>query len=580
MSDKYQEPLIQYVSSTFHQACPVKFDTNNEARSEHNIGFACTDLQCQQGRAATIAMRWLGTDDVRTEITYRQLAEESSRFASILTRLGVGPGERCFILLPKMPEVFYAFLGMLKAQAVAGALFVHFGDQALLDRLGDSQACLLLTRTSLLKKLKRIRDKLPDLRYVLLVDAQDHLDAATLSLPKLLQTASPDFAVAPTLPATPSVLHYTSGSTGKPKGVFHTHGSLPFQIQTSQDVLGLGPGDVYWCTADPGWITGSSYGIIGPWAVGATQVHYGGSFDADTWMTILERESVNVWYTAPTALRMLMREKDSLYTGRSLQELRHVASVGEPLNPEIIHWARRTLGKEIHDTWFQTETGAIMIANSPGMEVRPGSMGKPVEGIQAAILDREGRPVPDGKQGRLCLRPGWPSMFAGYLNRPEAYASRFDRGYYDSGDTAVRDVDGYYWFIGRLDDIINTSGHLVGPFEIESALLEMPDLIESAAIGAPDPIRFEKVVVFVVLRAGVAQTRELESRIRLHLANRLSSFACPQDVVFVAEIPKNRSGKIMRRLLRARFLGEDEGDLSTMESWNDNGMGTRKVSSS
>lgn len=521
-------------------------------------------------------MRWLGTGGVRTEITYQQLADESSRFASILSSLGVTPGERCFILLPKMPEVFYAFLGALKARAVVGALFVHFGDQALLDRLGDAQACLLITRKVLLKKIERIRGQLPNLRHVLVVDVNEDIDAFTLSLPKLMQAASPRFEVAPTLPTTPSVLHYTSGSTGKPKGVLHTHGSLSLQVKTTQDVLRVGPGDVYWCTADPGWITGSSYGIIGPWAIGATQIHYSGAFDADSWMTILEQESVNIWYTAPTALRMLMREKDTLYTGRQLQALRHIASVGEPLNPEIIYWARRTLGKEIYDTWFQTETGAIMIANRAGMEIRPGSMGKPVDGIEAAVLDSEGAPMPPGKQGRLCLRPGWASMFAEYLNLPEAYASRFEGGYYDTGDTAICDEDGYYWFIGRLDDIINTSGHLVGPFEIESALLEMPELVESAAIGVPDPIRFEKVVVFVVLRSGVLGTRELESRIRLYLAQRLSSFACPQDVVFIDEIPKNRSGKIMRRFLRARFLGHDAGDLSTLEAWNDQGLGKRQ----
>ena len=546
------------------------------ARLEDNIGFACTDLQCRLGRGSAVALRWLGSDGGRTEFTFGQLALDSSRFASVLTRLGVTPGTRVFIMLPKLPEVFIAVLGGLKARAVMGPLFANFGDEALLDRLGDARTSVLLTKHSLLKKIHRIRDRLPDLRHILLVDVDDHLAPDVFSYRRLMSEASADFVVAPTPPETPSILHYTSGSTGKPKGVLHAHGALPSIVNTTREVLHLGPGDVFWCTADPGWVTGTSYGIIGPWAVGATQIHYGGSFDAAAWMTILEQEEVNVWYTAPTALRMLMREEASLYAGRRLEALRHTASVGEPLNPEITYWGRRTLGKEIHDTWFQTETGAIMIANRAGLAVRPGSMGKPVDGVQVAILDSAGEPLPAGQQGRLCLRRGWPSMFTAYLNRPETYTSRFHGAYYDSGDMAVRDADGYFWFVGRNDDVINTSGHLVGPFEIESVLLELPEVAEAAAVSAPDPIRFEKVVVFVCLRPGQSASRELESRIRLHVANRISSIASPQDVVFVESLPRNRSGKIMRRVLRARFLGQDEGDLSSMEAWQPGAIGDRR----
>jgi acetyl-CoA synthetase len=537
------------------------------ARLEGNIGFACSDLQVRLGCGSAVAMRWLGSNVERSEITYAHLASESSRFASVLVGLGVAPGERAFIMLPKLPEVFFALLGGLKARVVMGPLFANFGDEALLDRLSDSCARVLFTKRSLLKKVQRIRDRLPDLRHVLVLDADDHLAPDILSYRRLMREASPDFQVAPTTADTPSILHYTSGSTGKPKGVLHVHGALSTIVNTTREILGLRPGDVFWCTADPGWVTGTSYGIIGPWTVGVTQMQYGGAFDAGAWMTLLEREKVNVWYTAPTALRMLMREEASLFVGRNLDALRCVASVGEPLNPEITHWARRTLGKEIHDTWFQTETGAIMIANRPGLPVRPGSMGKPVSGVEAAILDEAGNELPPGQQGRLCLRRGWASMFRQYLNRPEVYASRFSGEYYDSGDMAVRDADGYFWFVGRSDDVINTSGHLVGPFEIESVLMEMSEIAEAAATSAPDPIRFEKVVVFVCLRKGVVPSRELESRIRLHVANRLSSYASPQNVIFVSGIPKNRSGKIMRRVLRARFLGQDEGDLSSMETW-------------
>jgi acetyl-CoA synthetase len=538
-----------------------------------NIGFACSDLQCQVGHADKVAMRWLASGGARIDITFQQLARESSRFANLLAGLGIDPGDGCFLLLPKIPETFYAFLGILKARAVVGTLFVHFGEQALLDRLGDSDARLLFTRAAQLEKIRRVRDRLPRLRYVLVVDAEDHFDDHTLSYPRLLRETTADYLVAPTPATTPSIVHYTSGSTGKPKGVLHAHGALAYQARTTREVLDVRSDDLFWCTADPGWVTGTSYGIIGPWALGCTQLHYGGAFDADAWMTILEREAVTVWYTAPTALRMLMREHPSIYQKRRLQALRHVASVGEPLNPEILEWGRRVLGKSIHDTWFQTETGAIMIANRPGLPIRPGSMGKPVDGIEAAILDQAGCPQPAGEQGRLCLRAGWPSMFVEYLHRPEAYQDRFSDGFYDSGDTAVCDVDGYYWFIGRADDVINTSGHLVGPFEIESAMLEMPEIIDAAAIGAPDPIRHEKVVVFAVLRPGQVASRAMESRIRRHLAKRLSSFACPQDVVFVDDVPKNRSGKIMRRVLRARYLGQDLGDVSTMDPTSDDTTG-------
>ncbi len=558
----YGLSVEQLVSQIVPTPPPAR-DGDPAPSPEQNIGFACTDLVARNGGG--LAMRWLQSSGDTVEISYHELAEQSSRFANVLGALGVRAGETCFVLLPKIPEVFYAFLGSLKARVVVCPLFINYGEPALQDRLADAEARVLVTKRSLLRKVARIRDRVPTLRHVLIVDSEDDVNDSTLSLPRLLRSASPDFAVAPTSPDTASLLHYTSGSTGKPKGVLHTHGALALQRQTTAEVLGVHPGDVFWCTADPGWVTGTAYGIVGPWSLGATQIHYHGPFDADTWMTILERQAVNVWYTAPTALRMLMRDDQGLFHGRNLTALRHIASVGEPLNPEVVRWGREILGRDIHDTWFQTETGAIMIANRPGLPIRPGSMGKPVAGIAAAILDRAGRALEPGHQGRLCLRGDWPSLFRQYLHRPDAYASKFQDGYYDSGDTAVCDRDGYYWFVGRADDVINTTGHLVGPFEIESALLEMAEVAESAAVSAPDPVRFEKVVVFVVLRAGVAPSRELESRIRMHVANRVSSFAAPQDVVFLAAIPKNSSGKIMRRVLRARFLGQDVGDLSTLE---------------
>ncbi|HEY5512751.1 MAG TPA: AMP-binding protein, partial [Geomonas sp.] len=414
-------------------------------------------------------------------------------------------------------------------------------------------------------KLARVRDQLPHLRYIIVADIDEHQTDDILSYGQLMREASAEFAAPLTSAETPSVLHYTSGSTGKPKGVQHLHRSVLSQNQTAREILQLTEDEIYWCTADQGWVTGTSYGIIGPWSIGVTQIHFGGGYNAEHWFNILEKEKVTVWYSAPTALRMLLREEPELFANRDLSLLKHIFSVGEPLNPEVIHWARRTFGKEIHDTWFQTETGAIMISNRPGLEVRPGSMGKPAPGIEAAIIADDGSPVPDGEQGNLCVRPGWPSMFATYLNNEEVYRQKFRGGYYYSGDTAYRDPDGYYWFLGRSDDVINTAGHLVSPFEVESALLEIPEIAESGVIGAPDELLFEKVVAYISLHDKCEYSPQLDLKIRLYISNKVSTIATPQEIHVIDKIPKNKSGKIMRRVLKARYLGTDAGDISTME---------------
>ena len=500
-----------------------------------------------------------------SDYTFAGLDCQSNRFANVLAGLGFSRGDVFFTFLPKCPEQFFSFLGTLKQEIICGTLFSNFGDDALLDRLGDSKTKGLVTKKSFLKKVGRIRDQLPHLKYILVTDIDSHQSADILSYPALMAEASPDFEAKLTSPDILSVLHYTSGSTGKPKGVLHVHGSLAMQRATALEILQLGPDDIYWCTADQGWVTGTSYGIIGPWGLGVTQVHYGGMYDATRWCEILQNEKVTVWYTAPTALRMLMREDPAFFERYDFSHLKHIFSVGEPLNPEVIYWARAVLGKETYDTWFQTETGAIMIANRPGVEIRPGSMGLPVTGIEPVILADDGTPVPDGEQGNLCLKPGWPSMFVSYLNNDTAYRQKCRAGHYVTGDTAVKDQDGYCWFKGRSDDVINTGGHLVSPFEVESALLELDEVAESGVIGAPDDLLFEKVVAFVHLHADHYPNKELEIRLRLHIANRVSTIATPQELLFVENIPKNKSGKIMRRVLKARYLGLDEGDTSTLE---------------
>lgn len=531
---------------------------------QYNIGHICSTLQCSRGLAGKTAMRWIDAAGSSRDYSFADLDRESNKFANVLGRLGMQPGDVFFTFLPKAPEQFFAFLGALKAQAICGTLFSNFGDEALMDRLGDSRAKGVVTKKSLYKKIARVRPRLPDLRFVILVDDEPSKDGV-FSWTTLMAQAPEEFLTPPTPADTPSVLHYTSGSTGKPKGVLHRHGSILSQTMTAKEVLGLRPEDTFWCTADQGWVTGTSYGIIGPWSLGVTQLHYGGAYDAQKWMELLGEEKITVWYSAPTALRMLMREDEQIFRSANLSALRHIFSVGEPLNPEVIHWARRLLDRDIYDTWFQTETGAIMITNRPGMEIRPGSMGKPVPGIEPAVLSDDGTELPPGEQGNLCLKPGWPSMFVTYLNNETVYRQKFRHGYYHTGDTARLDEDGHFWFMGRSDDVINTAGHLVSPFEVESALLEVEEVAESGVIGAPDELLFEKVVAYVQLHERYKPTRDLELKIRLHVSNRASSVATPQEIVFCDSIPKNKSGKIMRRVLKALYLGEDPGDTSTLE---------------
>ncbi len=536
---------------------------------QYNIGHICTRQQCDLGRAEKVAMRWISPALERKDYTYLDLEQASNRVANLLRGLEVGAGERVFVFLPKMPEVYFTFLGILKARAVAGVLFANFGEDALLDRLGDSGARVLLTKKSFLRKIRAIWPSLPALEKVLVVDLAEDESERVLSFPRLFEAAGEIYETPLTAADTPSVLHYTSGSTGKPKGVQHVHRSVLTQASTFRGILSVEDEDIYWCTADPGWVTGISYGVIGPWSQGITQVHYSGSYSAETWFQILEREKVNVWYTAPTALRMLMQEDEALFQRAGLagfrQSLRHIFSVGEPLNPAVIEWGRRVLKHDIYDTWFQTETGAIMISNHPGLDIRPGSMGKPFPPIEAAILDENGGQVAGLRHGRLCLKAGWPSMFVTYLNRAGQYAAKFQNGYYDSGDMAYRDEDGYFWFVGRGDDVINTAGHLISPFEVESALLEVEEVAEVGVVGAPDELLWEKVVAYVRLKPGIEWTRDLEVKLRVHVSNRVSSIATPQEIRVTDLVPKNKSGKIMRRVLKAWYTGEDAGDLSTLE---------------
>jgi acetyl-CoA synthetase len=539
-----------------------------------NIAYEAVDRHARGPLAAKVALRFLSRDGGTRELSFAELAEQTSRFANLLRELGVGRSERVFALAGRIPELWIAALGTLKNGSVFCPLFSAFGPEPIRTRLERGDGRVLVTSELLYaRKVEGLRPALPQLAHVLLVDHDRTapLRPGTHDLRERLATARADFEIPPTSPDDLALLHFTSGTTGAPKGALHVHGAVLAHRESARLALDLHEDDIFWCTADPGWVTGTSYGIVAPLALGVTCVVDEAEFDAERWYEILEREGVTNWYTAPTAVRMLMRAGTELAKRRDLSRLRFVASVGEPLNPEAVVWGQQALGLPIHDNWWQTETGGIMIANYASQAIRPGSMGRPLPGIEAVIVARrEGGAIdvirePD-VTGELALRAGWPSMFRGYLHDDARYARCFADGWYLSGDLMRRDRDGYYWFVGRADDVIKSSGHLIGPFEVESALMEHPAVIEAAVIGLPDPVAGESVKAFVVLRSGHEASPTLLREIQGFARKRLGAAVAPKEIEFRDSVPKTRSGKIMRRLLRARALGLPEGDLSTLES--------------
>jgi acetyl-CoA synthetase len=540
-----------------------------------NIAYEAVDRHAAGPRKDTVALRCVARDESVTDITYAELARQTSRFANTLRSLGVGPGERVFSLLPRVPQLYIAALGTLKNVSVFSPLFPAFGPEPIRERLHLGDARVLVTTPELYqRRIVPIRDTLPGLEHVLI--AGEPPDDKTLSLAQALTAASDDFVIPATDPEDMALLHFTSGTTGKPKGAVHVHQAVVAHHATSAFALDLQPGDVFWCTADPGWVTGTSYGIIAPLTHGLTLLSDRADFDAKRWYRLLAGNRVTVWYTAPTAIRMLMRYGRELAASHDLTELRFIASVGEPLNPEAVIWGQEVLGLPIHDNWWQTETGAIMISNYASMEIRPGSMGRPLPGVAAALLERgeDGRAkitggkvseiTEPGTEGELALRPGWPSMFRGYLHDEQRYTKSFAGGWYLTGDVARRDADGYYWFVARADDVIKSAGHLIGPFEVESLLMEHPAVAEAGVIGKPDPIAGEIVKAFVALRPGREPTEELRRELIAFGRRRLGGLA-PKEIEFDQHLPLTRSGKVMRRLLKARELGLETGDVSTLE---------------
>lgn len=531
-----------------------------------NICHEAIDRHVAAGHGAQIAIRWIAKSGDRTDFTYAELQQQTNRFANVLKGQGIARGDKVYSLLGRVPELYIAALGTLKAGAVFCPLFSAFGPEPIHSRMEIGGANALITSKRLYnRKVKVLRERLPELDTVLLTDGTE--DGA-LHLAPLMEAASVASQIMAMDPEDSALLHFTSGTTGKPKGVVHVHEAVVAHHITGQFALDLRPDDIYWCTADPGWVTGTSYGIIAPLTNRVTMIVDEAEFEVQRWYATLEQEAVNVWYTAPTAIRMLMKAGAAAVP--ELPALRFMASVGEPLNPEAVIWGRDTFGMPFHDNWWQTETGGIMIANFASMDVKPGSMGKPLPGIEAGIVEV----TPSGtreistplEMGELALRPGWPSMMRGYLHEEARYQKCFRDGWYLSGDLAMRDADGYFWFVGRSNDLIKSAGHLIGPFEVESALMEHPAVAEVAVIGVPDETMGELVKAFVALKSGHDPDDDLRLELIGHARKRLGPAVAPKEIEFRKNLPKTRSGKIMRRLLKARELGLPEGDISTLES--------------
>ena len=535
-----------------------------------NIGWYCSDRICKKGNAGKTAMYYEGFGGIEKKYTFNDIRLAGNTIGAFLRRIGIGDGDRVCLFMDRIPELYLSFLGILKIGAIVQPLFSAFGEESLFVRLENAGTRAVITQKKHLSKVRKIRSKLPNLEFVIIVDTVKPGELEKGEILFFLEEAEPveHLDIFPTRAESPSVLHYTSGTTGQPKGVKHVHYSIISQYLTTRWVLDLHDDDIYWCTADPGWVTGTSYGIIGPWSLGVTQCILDTGFSAQAWYAFIEKYRVTVWYSAPTAIRSLMKAGEEVVKNYDLTSLRHLASVGEPLNSEAVIWSQRVFGKPFHDTFWQTETGSIMITNFPGMKIKPGSMGKPFPGITGAVLDPVTFvPVSEpGKAGLIAFRPGWPSMMRTYWKNEEKYREKFVNGWYLSGDRSTIDNEGYYWFIGRDDDVINTGGHLVSPFEVESALLEHPAVGESAVTSKPDEINMEVVKAFITLKPGFTPSPDLELDIMNFIRKRLSPLAMPQDVEFIDKLPKTRSGKIMRRVLHAKEWGEEIGDISTLEN--------------
>lgn len=531
-----------------------------------NAAYNAVDRHTETWRKNKVALYWVGANDEKKKYTFEELALLSSKMGNYLKDLGVERGDRVFLFLPRIPELFFSFLGILKIGAIAGTLFSAFQEQALQDRLENSSAKVLITTTDLKPRVDKVKKNLPHLKHIIVVDTEE--------FQKAFEKASDELRIAHMDPEDYAFMLYTSGTTGKPKGVVHAHRAIIHEHMTAKWILDLQDDDTYWCTADPGWVTGIAYEILGSWSVGVASLVYAGRFSPEKWYELIQEYKVNVWYTAPTAIRMLMAKGENLVKKYDLTSLRHMCSVGEPLNPEAIKWGLKAFGLPFHDTWWQTETGGMIMANYRAMDIKIGSMGRPFPGVEAAIVDDKGAVLGPNREGNIAIKPGWPSMMKTIWRRPHKYDSYFVGGWYIAGDRGLVDKDGYFWFIGRADDVIKTSGERVGPFEVESALVEHPAVIEAGVFGKPDAMRGEIIKAIVVLESAY-QTKiknksdedKLKEELSMYVKKHLAGHAYPREIEFTDKLPKTRSGKIMRRILKAKDLGLPIGDTSTLEDY-------------
>ena len=528
-------------------------DSNIVRDGQHNIGHICSRQQCDLGHGGRLAFRWIASNLQRTEYSFADLEQHSSRLANALRSAGFCKGDVLFVHLPKGPELYFSVLGALKLGLIVSTTFSRLSETAVVERLNKTGARGILTKRRLARQFARLRSAVPSLAHVLATDIHQHETDGILSAEVLVGEASADFLAERTDASVPSFIHFTPAPLAQARAVVHVHGAVQHIAATTRQVLQLAQDDLFWCTADHGWVTGTAYGIVAPWSMGVGQMQFGGGYTPEGWLGLLEREGVSVWYTAPSVIRMMMREDPALFTKFELKRLKHIFSVGEWLDPDALAWSRRVLGRDVYDTYFQTETGGIVIANRPGLPIRPGSMGQPVDGIEACVLDDAGNGVPADAAGHLTLRAGWPSMFVDYLGDSVGYRGKFRGAHYYTGDAARQDGEGYFWFGGRNDDIINTAGHLVSPAEVEFALLECPEVDACVVVRVPDPVLLEKVAAFILLKPFHVPSVDLELEIRLRVTRRLSPVESPQEVRFVEVMPTDSAGRIDREALRAQF---------------------------
>jgi acetyl-CoA synthetase len=555
-----------------------------------NIIHNCLDRYMKTARRNKLALIWEGEPGDQRTFSYHALNREVSKFANVLRAMGVGKGDRVTIYLPRIPEIVIAMLACAKIGAIHSVVYGGFSVEALHGRIMDSNSRLAITAdggwlNGKVVKLKDVLDEAlqrsPTVEHVIVikrtgqaVNMEPERDLWYHDL-MALPIASPKCETQVMDAEDPLYILYTSGTTGKPKAVLHTHGGYMVGCYaTLRDVFDIKEEDRWWCTADPGWVTGHSYLVYGPLLNGATLFMYEGAPTfpyPNRWWQMVEKYGINILYTAPTAIRGLMRFGEAWPNRHDLSSLRLLGSVGEPINPEAWRWYHRVIGKSrcpIMDTWWQTETGMFMIAPTPVVALKPGSGTRPYFGIQAEIVDEEGKPVPDGEEGYLVLLTPWPAMLRGIYGDPERYVKQYWTRYpgkYLTGDSAKRDKDGYYWIIGRVDDVIKVSGYRLGTAEIESALVSHHAVAEAAAIALPHEVKGNAIHTYVILRAGVTASDALKDELRAHVSHEMGPIAKPEEITFVDKLPKTRSGKIMRRVLKARAQGLSEGDVSTLE---------------